>query len=60
MATVRGILRWALHWWQSVYGIAKVTVADALLTNVVTADSLLTSVVIADSFITRVTVADDP
>ena len=60
MRTVRGVLRWVLHWWQSVYGIAKVTGADALLTGMTTADSLITSTTVADSLITRVIVVDDP
>ena len=60
MATVRGVLRWVLHWWQSVYGIAKVTVGDSLLTATATADSLLTSISATDSLITRVIVMDDP
>lgn len=60
MATVRDIVRWVLHWWQSVYSIAKVTGGDALLTGVTTTDSLVTSTIVTDGPITRVIVLDDP
>ena len=60
MPATRGILRWVLHWWESVYGIAKLTIGDSLLTNIETADSLLTSLTTGDSLITRIIVADDP